>query len=303
MSVRPRSRGVPGGSVRARPCLQDMLSGLVPTDPCTHATRRFEASVVPKVVREISEFDPAREGVICESLDVVGVRNRPVVGQEQNRADDVLAESEFIQFGDIDSRVFEDVMQQSNDLLVALLQGLHHSDRMTYVALTLGRGIYLAAMSGCRKFEGDGKLGSVCGHTDIFASALAAGQQDLDARKCRAEHGGIPSGHAASGARLQAIEIDLASAGRPTRARLVGRKEVRLAMSEIVLRVRLIGGDHVDVTYEEAGAVDSDTVIEHAIAALAEDAGVLRTRHGDRLVVLYGRGVAGLEVAPRGAVV
>jgi hypothetical protein len=74
-------------------------------------------------------------------------------------------------------------------------------------------------------------------------------------------------------------------------------------MSEIVLRVRLIGGDHVDVTYEEAGAVDSDTVTEHAIATIAQDAGVLRTRHGDRLVVLYGRGVAGLEVAPRGAVV
>ena len=80
-------------------------------------------------------------------------------------------------------------------------------------------------------------------------------------------------------------------------------KEVRLAMPEIVLRVRLIGGDHVDVTYEEADAVDQDTVTEHAIATLTLDAGVLRTRHGDRLVVLYGRGVAGLEVAPRGAVV
>ena len=74
-------------------------------------------------------------------------------------------------------------------------------------------------------------------------------------------------------------------------------------MPEIVLRVRLIGGDHVDVTYEEADAVDQDTVTEHAIATLTLDAGVLRTRHGDRLVVLYGRGVAGLEVAPRGAVV
>jgi hypothetical protein len=29
---------------------------------------------------------------------------------------------------------------------------------------------------------------------------------------------------------------------------------------------------------------------------------VLRTQHGDRLVVLYGRGVAAIEVAPRGAV-
>jgi hypothetical protein len=47
---------------------------------------------------------------------------------------------------------------------------------------------------------------------------------------------------------------------------MVGRKEVRLAMPETVLRVRLIGGDHVDVTYEEAGAVDPDSVTEHAIA-------------------------------------
>jgi len=74
-------------------------------------------------------------------------------------------------------------------------------------------------------------------------------------------------------------------------------------MPEIVLRVRLIGGDHVDVTYEEADTVDADAVTEHAIAALTQDSSALRTRHGDRLVVLYGRGVAGLEVAPRGAVV
>jgi hypothetical protein len=30
--------------------------------------------------------------------------------------------------------------------------------------------------------------------------------------------------------------------------------------------------------------------------------GVLRCRHGERLVVLYARGVAAVEVAPRGAV-
>jgi hypothetical protein len=50
-------------------------------------------------------------------------------------------------------------------------------------------------------------------------------------------------------------------------------------MAEIVLRVRLIGGEHVDVTYKEADTADSD------------------------VVVLYGRGVAAVEVAPRGAVV
>jgi hypothetical protein len=73
-------------------------------------------------------------------------------------------------------------------------------------------------------------------------------------------------------------------------------------MAEIVLRARLTGGDHLDVTYEEAGAATADEVLEHAISALAEDTGILRCKHGDRLLVLYGRGVATLEVAPRGAV-
>jgi hypothetical protein len=76
-----------------------------------------------------------------------------------------------------------------------------------------------------------------------------------------------------------------------------------VGMAEIVLRVRLVGGDHIDVTYEEVDAIDPVAVIEHAITTLTRDVGALRTRHGDRLVVLYGRGVAALEVAPRGAVV
>jgi hypothetical protein len=79
-----------------------------------------------------------------------------------------------------------------------------------------------------------------------------------------------------------------------------------VAMTEIVLRVRLIGGEHLDVTYGEAGgATDkgaTDEIIEHVITCLAEDNGALRCRHGGRLIVLYGRGVATLEVAPRGAV-
>lgn len=75
-----------------------------------------------------------------------------------------------------------------------------------------------------------------------------------------------------------------------------------MAMTEIVLRVRLIGGDHLDVSYEEPDTVDEDQVREHVISALAQDSGVLRASHGDRLIVLYGRGVAALEVAPRGAV-
>ncbi len=73
-------------------------------------------------------------------------------------------------------------------------------------------------------------------------------------------------------------------------------------MAEIVLRVRLIGGDHLDVTYDEPEILEETEVIEHAISTLAEQSGVLRTSHGNRLVVLYGRGVAALEVAPRGAV-
>lgn len=73
-------------------------------------------------------------------------------------------------------------------------------------------------------------------------------------------------------------------------------------MAGIVLRVRLIDGDHLDVKYEELGTADADEVTEHVISALASDTGVLRARHGDRLIVLFGRGVAAVEVAPRGAV-
>ena len=73
-------------------------------------------------------------------------------------------------------------------------------------------------------------------------------------------------------------------------------------MAGIVLRIRLIGGDHLDVGYEETGTADADEVTEHVISALAQDSGLLRARHGDRLVVLFGRGVAAIEVAPRGAI-
>jgi hypothetical protein len=72
-------------------------------------------------------------------------------------------------------------------------------------------------------------------------------------------------------------------------------------MATIVLRVRLTGGDRMDISYEEPD-VDQDELVEHVISTLAQDSGVLRSRHGDRLVVLYGRGVAAIEVAPRGAV-
>jgi hypothetical protein len=72
-------------------------------------------------------------------------------------------------------------------------------------------------------------------------------------------------------------------------------------MAEIVLRVRLVGGDRLDVKCEEPETDPAD-IVEHCISTLAQDSGVLRSKHGDRLVILYGRGVAALEVAPRGAV-
>ena len=74
------------------------------------------------------------------------------------------------------------------------------------------------------------------------------------------------------------------------------------SMEGIVLRVRLTSGDSMDVTYEDPDASSEDQVVDHVVSTLAEDSGVLRCRHGDRLVLLYARGVAVVEVAPRGAV-
>lgn len=73
-------------------------------------------------------------------------------------------------------------------------------------------------------------------------------------------------------------------------------------MATVVLRVRLVGGDRMDVTYEGPDHADEDKVIEHIVSTLAQESGVLRSQHGGRLVVLYARGVAAIEVAPRGAV-
>jgi hypothetical protein len=73
-------------------------------------------------------------------------------------------------------------------------------------------------------------------------------------------------------------------------------------MAKIVLRVRLVGGDQLDVVYDDTTAA-TDDIVEHIISTLAQDGGALRCKHGGRLIVLYGRGVATVEVAPRGAVV
>jgi hypothetical protein len=59
----------------------------------------------------------------------------------------------------------------------------------------------------------------------------------------------------------------------------------------------------MDNTYEDPEVADEAEAVEHVITTLAQDSGVLRTRHGNRLVVIYGRGVAAIDVAPRGAVV
>ncbi|HEX5996349.1 MAG TPA: hypothetical protein VFY84_14505 [Jiangellales bacterium] len=72
-------------------------------------------------------------------------------------------------------------------------------------------------------------------------------------------------------------------------------------MAEVVLRVRFTHGTHMDVTYDEPDA-DAEEVVEHVFATLAQDSGVLRATHGGRLVALFGRGVAAVEVTPRGAV-
>jgi hypothetical protein len=73
-------------------------------------------------------------------------------------------------------------------------------------------------------------------------------------------------------------------------------------MEELVLRVRLLSGDTLDVVYEDDAAESEREVIDHVVVTLSQDSGVLRCRHGDRLLVLYARGVAAVEVAPRGAV-
>jgi hypothetical protein len=74
-----------------------------------------------------------------------------------------------------------------------------------------------------------------------------------------------------------------------------------VTMTEIVLRVRLVSGEHLDVTYDEPDGT-ADEAVDRIISVLADGNGTLRCRHGDRLIVLFGRGVATLEVAPRGAI-
>jgi len=60
-------------------------------------------------------------------------------------------------------------------------------------------------------------------------------------------------------------------------------------------------GDHTDVRFEDAELTDEDEIIEKIVSTLAAGRGVLRCRRGDRLLVLFARGVASVEIAaPRG---
>jgi hypothetical protein len=74
------------------------------------------------------------------------------------------------------------------------------------------------------------------------------------------------------------------------------------SMAIIALRVRLLGGEHRDLTYEDPDQLDEAKMVDEIIEILSADTGMLRCRHGDRLVALYARGVASIEVAPRGAI-
>jgi hypothetical protein len=71
---------------------------------------------------------------------------------------------------------------------------------------------------------------------------------------------------------------------------------------EIVLRIRFVSGEHGDVVYADPDAESVAAVVDDVIAVLSDDGGVLRCQHGDRLIVLFARGIASLELAPRGAV-
>jgi hypothetical protein len=76
--------------------------------------------------------------------------------------------------------------------------------------------------------------------------------------------GGRPTGEAAH--RYGAREwVD----GSPAMPSGQIRRLACVAMATVVLRVRLTGGEHMDVTYEQPDAADAAEVIEHVIATLA----------------------------------
>jgi len=80
------------------------------------------------------------------------------------------------------------------------------------------------------------------------------------------------------------------------------KRDYLASMGTIVMRARLLGGEHADLTYEDPDQADEDAIVSQIIETLSADSGVLRCRHGERLVALYARGVATIEVSPRGAI-
>ena len=83
----------------------------------------------------------------------------------------------------------------------------------------------------------------------------------------------------------------------------LAERDYRAGMATIVLRARLVGGQqHTDLTYEDPDQVDEEAVVDQVIEVLSSETGVLRCRHGERLVALFARGVASIEVSPRGAI-
>ena len=83
----------------------------------------------------------------------------------------------------------------------------------------------------------------------------------------------------------------------------LAERDYREGMATIVLRARLVGGQqHTDLTYEDPDQVDEGALVDQVIKVLSSDAGILRCRHGERLVALFARGVASIEISPRGAI-
>lgn len=68
------------------------------------------------------------------------------------------------------------------------------------------------------------------------------------------------------------------------------------------MRVRFTCGQLTDVVYADPHGASGEALVHQVIGVLAEDGGSLSCRHGDRLIVLFSRGVASIELAPRGAV-
>jgi len=56
------------------------------------------------------------------------------------------------------------------------------------------------------------------------------------------------------------------------------------AIATIVMRVRLLDGEHTDLTFEDPAHADEAELIDQVIEVFAGGSGVLRCRHGDRLV-------------------